>query len=162
MLNFAEQTGSGAVIVVWSFLQKVMRYSYINYILWRRGQSLFRGVLAWIRAWHVTLYLWQTISRSYLSLLPQLGSPIARAWKIIFYDLFFHHPFKFLRFIFSSLVTPLVGFSERGTNEKKNVFIKIVTPLAKLCRIVWSGTFITNTLVWVIAEPGQLPILWYG
>jgi hypothetical protein len=30
MLNFDEQTGSGAVIVVWSFLRSVMFVSYMN------------------------------------------------------------------------------------------------------------------------------------
>jgi|APGre2960657404_1045060.scaffolds.fasta_scaffold117284_1 hypothetical protein len=54
-----------------------------------------------------------------------------------------------------ALVAPYIQCYKEVKNEKKNVFIKIVTPLAKLCRIVWSGTFITNTLVWVIAEPGQ-------
>ena len=32
MLNFAEQTGSGAVIVVWSFLIGREKHKYINYI----------------------------------------------------------------------------------------------------------------------------------
>ena len=33
MLNFAEQTGSGAVIVVWSFLNVMGKNKYINYML---------------------------------------------------------------------------------------------------------------------------------
>ena len=33
MLNFAEQTGSGAVIVVWSFLSLLGKNKYINYML---------------------------------------------------------------------------------------------------------------------------------
>ncbi len=33
MLNFAEQTGSGAVIVVWSFLQELNRVEYFNPII---------------------------------------------------------------------------------------------------------------------------------
>ena len=45
MLNFAEQTGSGAVIVVWSFLLNlsILKYIKLYYLIFnlKAGQLLF-------------------------------------------------------------------------------------------------------------------------
>ena len=45
MLNFAEQTGSGAVMIVWSFLLLVVWLKYINLVTKLYNTTCTTGVL---------------------------------------------------------------------------------------------------------------------